>query len=117
MNQPSRSLLGFVSAMALAACGLVPPFAAAQTSSSSEQWIHVRVESREDKTETVRVNVPVDMAVKVLPAIKHNEAPRESGEGGRGQRICKQNARGLGVKGRGEGADEGGGRAVFRRQG
>jgi hypothetical protein len=71
MNQPSGSLFGFVSAMALAACSLVPPFAAAQTSSSSEQWIHVRVESREDKTETVRVNVPVEMAVKVLPAIKH----------------------------------------------
>jgi hypothetical protein len=71
MNQASRSLFGFVSAMALAACSLVPAFAAAQTSSSSEQWIHVRVESREDKTETVRVNVPVDMAVKVLPAIKH----------------------------------------------
>jgi hypothetical protein len=71
MNQASRSLFGFVSAMALAACSLVPPFAAAQTSSSSEQWIHVRVESREDKTETVRVNVPVEMAVKVLPAIKH----------------------------------------------
>jgi hypothetical protein len=29
------------------------------------------VESREDKTETVRVNVPVEMAIKVLPAIKN----------------------------------------------
>jgi hypothetical protein len=45
--------------------------AVAQSSSNPDQWIHVRVESREDKTETVRVNVPVDMAVKVLPAIKN----------------------------------------------
>jgi len=43
----------------------------AQTASKSDQWIHVRVESKDDGGETVRVNVPVDMAVKVLPAIKH----------------------------------------------
>jgi len=70
MNQPSRGLLGFVSSAALLACSLLPALAAAQTSSNSDQWIHVRVESRDDKTETVRVNVPVDMAVRVLPAIK-----------------------------------------------
>jgi hypothetical protein len=55
----------------LVVCSLPPTLAAAQSSSNSDQWIHVRVESREDKTETVRVNVPVDMAVKVLPAIKN----------------------------------------------
>jgi hypothetical protein len=37
----------------------------------SEQWIHVRVESKQTGGETVRVNVPVEMAAKVLPAI-HN---------------------------------------------
>jgi hypothetical protein len=42
----------------------------AQTTSKPDQWIHVRVESKDDG-ETVRVNVPVDMAVKILPAIKH----------------------------------------------
>ena len=71
MTQSPRGLLGFVSATALVACSLLPTLAAAQSSSNSDQWIHVRVESREDKTETVRVNVPVDMAVKVLPAIKN----------------------------------------------
>lgn len=71
MNQPPRGLLVFVSGIALVACGLFPAVATAQTSSNSEQWIHVRVENREDKTETVRVNVPVEMAVKVLPAIKN----------------------------------------------
>jgi hypothetical protein len=68
MNQSPRRRLGFVSATALLA---LPMLAAAQAPSKSNQWIHVRVESREDKTETVRVNVPVDMAVKVLPAIKN----------------------------------------------
>lgn len=71
MNQSPRGLLGFVSATALLACSLLPTLAVAQSSSNPDQWIHVRVESREDKTETVRVNVPVDMAVKVLPAIKN----------------------------------------------
>lgn len=71
MTRSPRGLLGFVSATALVVCSLLPTLAAAQSSSNSDQWIHVRVESREDKTETVRVNVPVDMAVKVLPAIKN----------------------------------------------
>ena len=71
MNQSPRGLLGFVAATALLACSLLPTLAVAQSSSNPDQWIHVRVESREDKTETVRVNVPVDMAVKVLPEIKN----------------------------------------------
>ena len=71
MNQSPRGLSGFVSATALVACSLLPTLAVAQSSSNPDQWIHVRVESREDKTETVRVNVPVEMAVKVLPAIKN----------------------------------------------
>lgn len=71
MTQSPRGLLGFVPATALVVSSLLPTLAAAQSSSNPDQWIHVRVESREDKTETVRVNVPVDMAVKVLPAIKN----------------------------------------------
>ena len=65
------------STFVLAAATLLASAAIAQdtTSSSSgkaEQWIHVRVESKEDHGETVRVNVPVDMAAKVLPAINKN---------------------------------------------
>lgn len=40
-----------------------------ETTAKSEQWIHVRVENKVDHGETVRVNVPVEMAEKVLPAI------------------------------------------------
>ncbi len=39
------------------------------TSSTSERWLHVRVISSDSKGETVRVNVPLEMAEKVLPAI------------------------------------------------
>lgn len=39
------------------------------SSSTSERWLHVRVISSDSKGETVRVNVPLEMAEKVLPAI------------------------------------------------
>lgn len=70
-----RGILGFGIAAAFAAASFLPARTVAQdaqsttTSSKAEQWIHVRVESKEDHGETVRVNVPVEMAAKVLPAI------------------------------------------------
>src|SRR5690242_6659327 len=39
------------------------------SSSTSERWLHVRVIDSSHKGETVRVNVPLEMAEKVLPAI------------------------------------------------
>jgi hypothetical protein len=67
-----RLVLAAAASLAVNAFAPVPGLAQTQTSSSkSDQWIHVRVESKDDGGETVRVNVPVDMAVKVLPAIKH----------------------------------------------
>ena len=39
------------------------------SSSTSERWLHVRVVDSNHKGETVRVNVPLEMAEKVLPAI------------------------------------------------
>jgi hypothetical protein len=39
------------------------------SSSTSERWLHVRVIDTNHEGETVRVNVPVEMAEKVLPAI------------------------------------------------
>src|SRR5258708_39166989 len=66
------------STFVLAAATLLASAAIAQdtTSSSSgksEQWIHVRAESKEDRGETVRVNVPVEMAGTVSPAINKND--------------------------------------------
>ena len=47
----------------------------AQNSSTSakDQWIHVRVENKDDGGETVRVNVPVEMAEKILPVINKDQ--------------------------------------------
>jgi hypothetical protein len=71
-----RGFLGFGIAAAFAAATFLPARAIAQdtttttaSSGKAEQWIHVRVESKEDHGETVRVNVPVEMAAKILPAI------------------------------------------------
>jgi len=63
--------------LAIAAAIMLSPvslFAQANTaspssSSSSERWLHVRVVNTDNKNETVRVNVPLEMAEKVLPAI------------------------------------------------
>jgi hypothetical protein len=72
-----KGILGLGIAAALAAATFLPARTSAQDTTSAtttsakttEQWIHVRVESKEDHGETVRVNVPVEMAAKVLPAI------------------------------------------------
>jgi hypothetical protein len=58
-----------------AAVLFMTPFSAiAQTNSTSassgnDRWLHVRVVSSDNKGETVRVNVPLELAEKVLPAI------------------------------------------------
>jgi hypothetical protein len=72
MNHLSRGFFGLSGFLALSACAFLPSPALAQTSAKSDQWIHVRVESKDKQGETVRVNVPVEMAEKVLPAIKHD---------------------------------------------
>lgn len=72
MNQLSRGFLRYVATLTLAGFALLPSALLAQNASKTDQWIHVRVENKEDGGETVRVNVPIDMAVKVLPAIKHD---------------------------------------------
>jgi hypothetical protein len=67
MKLLSRGIL----TLALATTALAPVATLAQTA-TKDQWIHVRVESKDDKGETVRVNVPIELAEKVLPAINKN---------------------------------------------
>lgn len=64
-----RKSLKFVSFAAAAALLLAPFAASAQTSSGNDRWLHVRVISSDNKGETVRVNIPLELAEKVLPAI------------------------------------------------
>jgi len=51
-----------------------PPGTSQSASASTKQdrWLHVRVEKQNDKEETVRVNVPLELAEKVLPTINHD---------------------------------------------
>jgi hypothetical protein len=42
------------------------------TSASKDRWLHVRVISSDAKGETVRVNVPLELAEKVLPTVNHD---------------------------------------------
>ena len=37
-----------------------------------DRWLHIRVNNKESKGEVVRVNVPIDMAEKILPAINQD---------------------------------------------
>ncbi len=73
----SRGLCTLAASVAFATVSLAPISLSQTTSETSstskEQWIHVRVVSNDDKGETVRVNVPVEMAEKVLPAINKDK--------------------------------------------
>lgn len=73
MNHCSRGVLGLSASLLLAASACVPLQVAAQSTSKSDQWIHVRVESKDNNGETVRVNVPIEMAEKILPVINHDK--------------------------------------------
>jgi hypothetical protein len=69
-----------ITASLLSSVMLLPPAAKAQTSvpsgsgqtvlaSSHDRWLHVRVTNPDRNEETVRVNVPLELAEKVLPTI------------------------------------------------
>lgn len=57
----------------LAQTGNAQAKAAPSTSSEKgERWLHVRVICTDGKGDTVRVNVPLELAEKVLPAVNHD---------------------------------------------
>jgi hypothetical protein len=64
-------LLSPLGAMAQATAAQAKP-AEPTTSAKSERWLHVRVISTDGRGETVRVNVPLELAEKVLPAVNHD---------------------------------------------
>lgn len=47
--------------------------ALADQPTAGQRWLHVRVENTGEDGESVRVNVPLSVALKVLPAIKSRE--------------------------------------------
>jgi len=63
----------FAPARILAQASTTQTKAAQSTSSEKgERWLHVRVICTEGKGDTVRVNVPLELAEKVLPAVNHD---------------------------------------------
>lgn len=40
---------------------------------SPDRWLHIKVDNTGDKTERVRVNVPLDLAEKIIPAINNDK--------------------------------------------
>jgi hypothetical protein len=64
-----RTALFAAGAVLLAAPAVFAQTTATPTSSSTDRWLHVRVVDADDKSETVRVNIPLDLAEKVLPTI------------------------------------------------
>jgi hypothetical protein len=48
------------------------PSSTQSSSSSKDRWLHVRVENQTSKDETVRVNVPLELAEKILPTINED---------------------------------------------
>jgi hypothetical protein len=84
MSSVRQSFFGKVALIAAAVMVLLPVGALAQTandktsssaattSAKADRWLHVRVISTDGKGETVRVNVPLELAEKVLPAVNHD---------------------------------------------
>ena len=82
MSNLNRTLFARTALVAAAALVLSPlgvlaqstaaPASPSQSTASKDRWLHVRVISSDSKGETVRVNVPLELAEKVLPAI-HQE--------------------------------------------
>lgn len=67
----------FLLLIAGAALALPAPSRAADPASpAGERWLHVRVEKAGEDGESVRVNLPLKVAVKVLPAIRADELHR-----------------------------------------
>lgn len=75
MGVRARICRGFA-VMSLATAGLLlSQPALSQTTAgqaAKDRWLHVRVENQATKDETVRVNVPLEMAERVLPTIHKN---------------------------------------------
>jgi hypothetical protein len=49
-----------------------PPQSAPAPAAKADRWLHIRVDGAAPKNEMVRVNLPIELAIKVLPAL-HNE--------------------------------------------
>src|ERR1700736_1059562 len=65
---------GFIGVSLLSAMVVLAGASAAfgQSGSAKDRWLHVRVINSDNKGETVRVNIPLELAENVLPTINKN---------------------------------------------
>jgi len=69
----AATILLLIPGLALAQTPATKPSSTPSTTSAKQdRWLHVRVISSDAKGETVRVNVPLELAEKILPAINHD---------------------------------------------
>jgi hypothetical protein len=66
--KPSTRSFSLAALVLLTAAAGLPPIASAQAA-QTERWLHVRVDNQVAKGEMVRINLPLSLAEKVLPAI------------------------------------------------
>jgi hypothetical protein len=73
LTATAAALLIAVPAGSLPAAAQTPAGSnAAVSASSHDRWLHVRVTSPDSKEENVRVNIPLELAEKVLPTFNKN---------------------------------------------
>jgi len=75
----AKAILATAIALLLSPLGLLAQSAPDKSSSATEnpaasrdRWLHVRVISSDANGETVRINLPLELAEKVLPAVNHD---------------------------------------------
>ena len=71
MIKPFGNVLLVATLFIAAALAVMPLSSVAQTAKSpnTDRWIHVRIDNPKNKSEMVRVNVPLELAERVLPTI------------------------------------------------
>jgi hypothetical protein len=70
---PAIALIAGVLALAPISGSAQNSAKSSDTTSSRDRWLHVRVEDPGSKDETVRVNIPLELAEKILPTINKEQ--------------------------------------------
>jgi hypothetical protein len=73
MIQPFRNSVSNAALVALGAALLFGATTQASPATANDRWLHVRVVSADNQGETVSVNIPLEVAEKILPTINKKQ--------------------------------------------
>ena len=73
MIRPFITSIGNAALVAVGAALLFGAATQASPATTNDRWLHVRVVSADNKGETVSVNIPLEVAEKILPTINKNQ--------------------------------------------